>query len=98
MYDALATPEVVYPLPANDPGYVYSVAQYDHDEGNTISNGFVYAGKNAPLLRGKCLFGDIPRSKLFYAESASMQLGNQVLIYELSPANKGQKVDLEALA
>ncbi|MGI9541980.1 MAG: PQQ-dependent sugar dehydrogenase, partial [Cyclobacteriaceae bacterium] len=97
LYDVLANPELVYPLPAEDSGYVYPVAQYDHDEGNAISGGFVYVGTKIPLLRGKYIFGDIPRGKLFYTEVDSMQLGQLAPIYELSIEINGQKADLETV-
>ena len=97
LFDVLANPELVYPLPPNDSGYVYPVVQYDHDEGNAVSGGFVYAGKKAPLLQGKYVFGDIPRGRLFCAEVAAMQLGEQAPVYELSVATDGKKTDLETL-
>ena len=97
LFDTEANPELVYPLPANDSGYVYPVVQYDHNDGNAVSGGFVYAGKRIPLLQGKYVFGDIPRGKLFYAEVANMQLGRQAPVYELSVAMQGQKTDLETL-
>ena len=97
LFDMLANPELVYPLPENDSGYVYPVVQYDHTEGNAVSGGFVYAGEQIPLLRGKYVFGDIPRGRLFYAEVADMQMGKQAPLYELSVAVQGQKTDLETL-
>lgn len=97
LFDVLANPELVYPLPENDSGYVYPVVQYDHDEGNAVSGGFVYAGEKVPLLQGKYVFGDIPRGRLFYAEVADMQLGKQATIYELSVAVGEQKTNLETL-
>ncbi len=98
LFDATANPDLVYPLPENDSGYVYPVVQYDHDEGNAISGGFVYAGKKIPLLQGKYIFGDIPRGRLFYAEVADMQQGRQAAIYALKVTIDGQKADIETLA
>ncbi len=95
LFDVDANPELVYPLPADDTGYTYPVAQYDHDEGNAISGGFAYGGKQVPLLHGKYIFGDIPRGKLFYAEVTAMKLGQQAPIYELNLEYHGQKTDLE---
>ena len=96
LFDAMANPELVYPLPDTDSGYVYPVTQYDHTEGNAVSGGFVYTGKEVPL-QGKYIFGDIPRGRLFYAEVADLQLGKQAPIYELSVAVRGQKTNLETL-
>ena len=97
LFDPLANPELVYPLPENDSGYVYPVAQYDHDEGNAISGGFVYTGTEVPLLEGKYVFGDIPRGKIFYSEADKMELGQQAPVYQLSIEFDGQPTDLETL-
>jgi glucose/arabinose dehydrogenase/mono/diheme cytochrome c family protein len=72
----------IYNLPAhNDPKYTYPVAQYDHDEGNSISGGFVYTGDIAPL-KGKYIFGDIVKGRVFYVELAELKLGKQAVIKE----------------
>ena len=97
LFDPMANPELVYPLPANDSGYVYPVAQYDHDEGNAVSGGFVYAGTEVPRLEGKYVFGDIPRGKIFYSEVSEMELGQQAPVYQLSIEFEGQATDLENL-
>lgn len=94
LFDHKANPEVVYPLPEQDSGYIYPVAQYDHDEGNAISGGFVYAGSEVPALKGKYIFGDIPRGKVFYAEVDEMELGQQAPVYQLSIEFDGQETDL----
>jgi hypothetical protein len=50
------------------------VAQYDHDEGISITGGFVYRGQAIPELTGKYLFGDFASSffaadgRLLYAD------------------------------
>jgi len=50
------------------------VAQYDHDEGISITGGFVYHGSAIPELTGKYVFGDFARSffapegRLLYAD------------------------------
>lgn len=45
----------------------YPVAQYGHDKdgGDSISNGYVYAGKDA-VLKGKYIFGDITTGNIWY--------------------------------
>ena len=55
----------VYPRPSEDTGYTYPTAQYDHDEGNAIGGGFVYEGDPVPLLRGKFVFRDLVRGRVF---------------------------------
>ncbi|MCP4258722.1 MAG: CHRD domain-containing protein [Planctomycetes bacterium] len=50
------------------------VAQYDHDEGISITGGFVYRGLQIPQLTGKYVFGDFSSSffesngRLLYAD------------------------------
>ncbi len=73
-----------YPLPPNDDalGFTYPVAQYDHDEGNAISGGFVYRvtpdrGKIVPELQGTYVFGDIVTGRLFSVASDQLKLGQQ---------------------
>ncbi len=97
LFDADANPEVVYPLPADDTGFTYPVVQYDHDEGNAISGGFVYAGTAIPELKGKYIFGDIPRGTLFYSEVATMQEGQQSPVYRLQLEMNGVVTDLETI-
>ncbi|MFD2144686.1 PQQ-dependent sugar dehydrogenase [Mucilaginibacter antarcticus] len=71
----------IYNLPARDHKYTYAVAQYDHDEGNAISGGFVYEGKIAQL-KGKYIFGDIVKGRMFYLEYKDLKLGQQAQIKE----------------
>lgn len=75
----------VFPLPEDDATFniTYPIAQYSHDEGNAISGGFEYLGKNIPELQGKYIFGDIVKGRLFYVDIADIQLGNQASIKEL---------------
>jgi hypothetical protein len=53
-------------------GFTYPVVIYDHNDGNAISGGFTYHGK-IPQLKGKFVFGDIPRGRLFAADVAAMK-------------------------
>ena len=46
--------------------YTYPVAMYDHNEGRAISGGFAYHGR-IEALRGKFVFGDLVRGRLFAA-------------------------------
>ena len=83
LYDVNANTELVYPLPDDDSGYSYPVIQYDHDEGNAVSGGFVYSGNTIPLLKGKYIFGDIPRGTLFFSEASQFIEGEQAPIYRI---------------
>ncbi|MES2809113.1 MAG: cytochrome C, partial [Bacteroidota bacterium] len=72
----------IYNLPAHDnPKYTYPVAEYDHDEGNAISGGFVYNGSIAQL-KGKYIFGDIVKGRMFYVNYNDLKLGRQAEIKE----------------
>ncbi len=76
---------LVYQLPKNEPPtkYTYPVAQYDHDEGNAISGGFVYSSNSIPSLKGKYVFGDIANGRIFYVENNQLRIGQQATIHEL---------------
>jgi len=58
-------------------GLIDPVAQYDHDEGISITGGFVYRGSAIPDLRGKYVFGDFSSGffqadgRLLYADLAT---------------------------
>ncbi|GAA2581861.1 hypothetical protein GCM10010435_69220 [Winogradskya consettensis] len=75
----------LYPLPADDAGYVYPVAAYDHnppagwnctsDVGVAVAGGFVYRGSDVPALRGKYVFGDLVNGWVFYTEASEMKRG-----------------------
>jgi glucose/arabinose dehydrogenase/mono/diheme cytochrome c family protein len=81
----------IYNLPAHDdPKFTYPVAQYDHDEGNSVAGGFVYTGDIA-ALKGKYIFGDIMRGRVFYVELAKLELGKQAVIKEFDLDFGGQK-------
>lgn len=87
----------LYPLPADDAkyGYVYPVAQYDHnpppgypcgaDVGRAVSGGFVYRGQDIPQLRGKYIFADLVDGRVFYTEASEMKRGEApATIHELA--------------
>jgi hypothetical protein len=53
-------------------GFTYPVAVYNHSDGQAITGGFAYNGR-VPSLRGKFVFGDITRGRLFAAAVAAMK-------------------------
>jgi glucose/arabinose dehydrogenase len=60
-------------LPAN---LIDPVLQYDHDEGLSVTGGFVYRGSAIPELEGKYVFGDwgsfgFPTGRLFAGDMAA---------------------------
>jgi Glucose / Sorbosone dehydrogenase len=52
--------------------FIYPVAMYDHGEGVAISAGFAYHGR-IPALKGKFVFGDVNRGRLFASDLAAMK-------------------------
>lgn len=91
---------LVFALPPDDSTYhiTYPVAQYDHDEGNAISGGFEYWGNAVSELKGKCLFGDIVKGRIFFVESNDLRLGNQSTIKEMSVTLNGAPTTLVKLS
>ena len=74
----------VFPLPSTDEElFVYPVAQYDHDEGYAIGSGFVYRGAAIPALRGRYVFADIARGRVFTIETNALRPGHPTPIKEL---------------
>ncbi len=61
------------------------VAEYDHDEGISITGGFVYRGSAIPELVGMYVFGDFstgffaPQGRLFYADLMTGQINEFIL-------------------
>lgn len=88
-------PGPVFARPAEDPlPLVYPVAQYDHDEGNAVSSGFVYRGSRIPELQGRYLFADLVRGRLFYIETDALQPGHPAPIREIALRVDGQERSL----
>lgn len=89
----------LYPLPEDDGrfGITYPAAQYDHTDGNAICGGYEYTGAMLPGLLGRYFFGDIPRGRLFFVETASLQRGGQTLIREWRVALGGKIMPLDEI-
>jgi glucose/arabinose dehydrogenase/cytochrome c2 len=99
MVDPIVDISNVYPLPDSETKeYTYPVAQYDHDEGNAISGGYEYIGNDIPQLKGKYLFGDIVRGRLFYINTQDIRLGSQAKVYSWNITFQGQPTDLITLS
>jgi hypothetical protein len=85
----------VYPLPADildgsrPDGFTYPVAVYDHDEGVAITNGFAYRG-SIPALRGKFVFGDIQRGRLFAADIDALKAADDGIPRTVAPVEEIQ--------
>jgi hypothetical protein len=103
----------LFPLPADvlsgrtKDGFTYPVAIYDHDEGQAVTDGFAYHGRIA-ALRGKFVFGDIQRGRLFAADLAEMKKADdgipqtvaaieEIQLYVKDPAGNRKDVSLQEL-
>ena len=85
----------LFPLPADvlsgrvKDGFTYPVAIYDHDEGQAVTDGFAYHGRIA-ALRGKFVFGDIQRGRLFAADLAEMRKADDGIPQTVAPIEEIQ--------
>lgn len=97
--DSTANINIVSHLPKNDAayGYSYPVAQFDHDEGNAIMGGFAYTGNRVPALKGKYVFGEIVRGRVFYVNLNEIKEGKQATIHELALSLDGKPTTLKEL-
>ena len=85
----------VFPLPAeilngqSQDGFTYPVAIYDHNDGQAVTGGFAYHGR-IPALRGKFVFGDIVRGRLFVADLAAMKEADDGIPQTVAPVEEIQ--------
>jgi hypothetical protein len=85
----------LFPLPAEildgrvKDGFTYPVAIYDHDEGRSVTDGFAYYGR-IPALRGKFVFGDIQRGRLFVSDLAAMKRADDGIPQTVAPIDEIQ--------
>jgi hypothetical protein len=70
-------------------GFTYPVAMYDHSDGQAVTNGFAYYGRIA-ALRGKFVFGDIVRGRLFAADVAAMKKADDDIPQTVAPVEEIQ--------
>ena len=89
----------LYLLPPNDEAQdlAYSVAEYDHDEGNAIMGGYEYWGSTVPELKGKYLFGDMVNGRLFYVNVDDLKHGEPTQIKEFQISLNGKNTSFKAL-
>ncbi|HXD74459.1 MAG TPA: PQQ-dependent sugar dehydrogenase [Vicinamibacterales bacterium] len=70
-------------------GFTYPVAIYDHNDGQAISGGFTYHGA-IPQLKGKFIFGDIQRGRLFASDVAAMKKADDGIPETTAPVEEIQ--------
>jgi glucose/arabinose dehydrogenase len=75
--------------------FIYPVAMYDHDEGQAISGGFTYTGKIA-ALRGKFVFGDVQRGRVFVSDVAALKKADDGVPRTVAPIEEVQLVMRDA--
>jgi len=73
----------------NQDEFTYPVAIYDHNEGRAISGGFAYHG-SIEALRGKFVFGDLTRGRLFAADLAAMKAADDGVPRTVAPVEEIQ--------
>ena len=69
--------------------------QYDHEEGNAISGGYVYEGNLTPL-KNKYVFSDIVNGRLFYL-NIDPALSDST-VYELTIVENGKETTLKEMS
>jgi hypothetical protein len=85
----------LYELPADVLGgrtrdeFTYPVAMYDHNEGVAITGAVPYHGRIA-ALRGKVLFGDVNRGRLFAADAAALKAADDGIPETVAPIEEVQ--------
>ncbi len=85
----------VYPLPAaildgrTEDEFTYPVVMYDHGEGQAITAGFAYRG-NIPELRGKFVFGELVRGRLFASDLTAMKAADDGIPQTVAPVEEIQ--------
>jgi hypothetical protein len=57
---------------------VWPVAQYTHDEGCSVTGGYVYQGTKLPMLAGRYLYGDFCSGVLWSLKAAPKGLATDV--------------------
>ena len=69
--------------------FIYPVAIYDHNEGVAITGAFPYHGR-IEALRGKLIFGDVNRGRLFAADIAAAKAADDGVPETVAPIEEIQ--------
>jgi hypothetical protein len=91
----------LFPLPAEildgrkKDEFTYPVAMYDHNDGQAVTGGFAYHGR-IPALRGKFVFGDIVRGRLFVADLAALKKADDGIPQTVAPVEEVQLYQRDA--
>jgi hypothetical protein len=85
----------LFPLPndvlegRNRDEFTYPVAIYDHNDGVAITGAFAYHGR-IEALRGKLIFGDVNRGRLFAADLAAVKAADDGIPKTVAPVEEIQ--------
>ncbi|MGH9224065.1 MAG: PQQ-dependent sugar dehydrogenase [Acidimicrobiales bacterium] len=75
---------------ANPDGAVLPIHEYEHDQGCSVTGGYVYRGTKVPSLRGVYLYGDACSGRIWgLVQQDGKQTGNRELVGEDDPATGG---------
>ena len=69
--------------------FTYPVAMYDHNDGQVVSGGFAYYGR-IEALRGKFVFGDLVRGRIFAVDLAAMKAADDGIPRTVAPIEEIQ--------
>jgi len=69
--------------------FTYPVAMYDHTQGQAVTGGVAYHGRIA-ALKGKFVFGDIVRGRLFVADLTAMKKADDGIPETVAPVEEVQ--------
>ena len=88
-----------HPLPEDDKTFkiTYPVAEYDHDEGKAITGGYEYTASSAKELKGKYIFGDMNKGRLFFVNVKDLKAGSQTPIKEFKVSLNGKLTTMSQL-
>jgi glucose/arabinose dehydrogenase len=72
-------------------GLALPVAEYTHQEGNSITGGFVYRGEGVPALQGTYVYGDFGSGRIWALDASSPEdpRPRQILDTDLNIASFG---------
>jgi hypothetical protein len=73
----------------NQDEFTYPVAIYDHNDGVAVTGAFAYHGR-IDALRGKVVFGDVNRGRLFSADLAAMKAADDGIPETVAPVEEIQ--------
>ena len=78
-------------------GLTLAIAEYNHDDGCSVTGGFVYRGSAIPSLQGHYLYGDYCSGRIFSAVKQANQtyLAEELLLSGLNVSSFAQSPDGE---